>query len=99
MSLVPEKCKGMTDIRREIDYLDHTIIQLIGQRFDYVKAAAKFKTSEDSVKAPHRFEQVIKQRRAWAEEQALNPDVIEKLYRDLVGYFISQELKQWQNET
>lgn len=25
----------------------------------------------------------------------LNPDVIENLYRDLVSYFIDEELKNW----
>lgn len=52
----PEECKDMVDIRFEIDQIDEQIIRLLGERFNYVKAAAKFKTNETSVKAPERFQ-------------------------------------------
>ena len=91
----PDRCKNITDIRTEIDQLDRQVIAIIGQRFEYVKAAAKFKTSETSVKAPERFQAMLQQRRAWAEEEGLNPDVIENIYRDLVNYFIKEELNRW----
>jgi isochorismate pyruvate lyase len=39
---------------------------------------------------------MLDQRRIWAEQEGLNPDVIEKMYRDLVNYFIKEELKYWQ---
>ena len=38
-------------------------------------------------------------RRAWAEEADLDPDVIEKLYRDLVGYFIVRETEELRRQT
>jgi isochorismate pyruvate lyase len=91
----PEECENMTEIRAEIDDLDRQVINLLGQRFTYVKAAAKFKTDETSVKAPDRFQSMLQQRRIWAEEAGLNPDAIEKLYRDLVTHFIEEELSQW----
>lgn len=40
----------------------------------------------------------LQPRRIWAEEVNLNPDVIEKLYRDLVNYFINEELKHWESK-
>ncbi|WP_414542589.1 hypothetical protein [Nostoc sp. CCY0012] len=40
---------------------------------------------------------MLQQRRLWAEAAGLNPDVIENLYRDLVSYFIDEELKNWQS--
>lgn len=92
----PDECKNMLDIRAEIDRLDHQIIALLAQRFAYVKAASKFKTSQTSVKAPERFERMLKQRRVWADEEGLNADVIEKMYRDLVNHFINEEMKHWQ---
>ena len=91
----PDRCENITDIRKEIDRLDRQVIAIIGQRFGYVKAAAKFKTSETSVKAPERFQAMLQQRRVWAEEEGLNPDVIEKIYRDLVTYFIEEEMSRW----
>jgi isochorismate pyruvate lyase len=90
-----QDCADMDEIRAEIDMLDENIITLIAQRFAYVRAAAKFKTSPDAVRAKARFETMLLQRRAWAEEQGLSPEVIEKMYRDLVNYFISEEMKHW----
>ena len=69
------------------------------KRFRYVLAAAKFKTSTASVRAPERFAALLQQRRVWAQEQGLNPDAIEKLYRDLVTHFIEEELRHWRGET
>ncbi len=95
----PDECSNLEEIRGEIDAIDKEIIAALGRRFAYVKAAAKFKTSETSVKAPDRFHSMLQQRRVWAEDARLNPDVIEKLYRDLVNYFIDEEKKHWQERT
>lgn len=92
----PNECQNMDDIRREIDAMDNEIISILGQRFEYVKAAAKFKTSATTVRAPERFEAMLKQRRVWAQQQGLSPDAIEKMYRDLVNHFISEEMTHWQ---
>ncbi len=96
--LTPAECENMADIRAEIDLLDAAIIKLIGQRYQYVHAAAKFKTSETAVRAPERFKAMLLQRREWASAQGLNPDVIEKLYSDLVNYFIQEEMSKWKND-
>jgi isochorismate pyruvate lyase len=91
----PGECLDMQEIRHEIDTIDKTIIENLGMRFTYVKAASKFKKDANEVKAPERFTAMLAQRRIWAEENELSADVIEKLYRDLVEYFIDQELKFW----
>jgi len=91
----PESCSGMDEIRVEIDSMDRDIIAILGKRFEYVKAAAKFKTSETSVRAPARFESMLEQRREWASSVGLNPDAIEKMYRDLVNHFIKEEMDKW----
>ncbi|NMG18122.1 isochorismate lyase [Brasilonema bromeliae] len=95
----PDECSNIKDIRREIDAIDKEVIAALGRRFAYVKAASQFKTSETGVKAPERFHSMLQERRAWAEVVGLNPDVIEKLYRDLVNYLIDEELKHWQKKT
>ena len=51
----PANCENMIKIHEAIDALDHEVIQLLGQRFAYVQAAAKFKTDETEVRAPERF--------------------------------------------
>ncbi|MCJ8318005.1 MAG: isochorismate lyase [Colwellia sp.] len=97
-TIEPENCSGMDEIRIEIDKMDRDIIAILGKRFDYVKAAAKFKTSETSVRAPERFNAMLEQRRIWASSEGLSPDAIEKMYRDLVNHFINEEMSKWQSE-
>ncbi|MFN2272881.1 MAG: isochorismate lyase [Anaerolineae bacterium] len=94
----PEECSSIDDIRAEIDRIDQQIVTLIGERAGYVQAAAKFKTSAADVRAAERLEAMLRQRRAWAEEQGLDPDMIEKLYRDMVNHFIRQEMAHWKQE-
>jgi isochorismate pyruvate lyase len=68
---------------------------MIGSRYQYVKSAAKFKTSETAVRAPERFNAMLLKRREWAEENGLDPEVIAKIYADLVNYFIAEEMRHW----
>lgn len=96
--ITPDECSNIQQIRACIDQIYQQIISDLGKRYAYVIAAAKFKTSEKSVKAPGRFNAILLQRRAWAQEAGLNPDIIEKLYRDLVNYFINEELQRWQSK-
>ena len=90
-----EDCHNIQDIRDAIDFIDSEIIEKFGARLAYVKAAAQFKKNTAEVKAKSRFDSMIEQRRVWAENNGLNPDVIEKLYQDLVSYFIEEELQNW----
>ncbi len=89
----------MQDVRAEIDRIDKEVIRLLGQRFAYVQAASQFKTSATSVRAPERFTAMLEQRRAWAQAAGLDGGVIENMYRELVNYFIEEEMKKWQSET
>jgi len=91
----PAECTDLTEIRKEIDLLDKSIISLIGKRFQYVKVAARFKSSEVSFRDSDRVNAMIKKRREWAEDNDLNADVIEKMYRDLIDHFIETEMNSW----
>jgi isochorismate pyruvate lyase len=91
----PENCESIEDVRRGIDALDREIIQLIGRRAGYVEAAARFKSGEQSVRAPERERTMLEARRRWAEENGLDPGVIEDLYRTLVSYFVDREMDEW----
>jgi isochorismate pyruvate lyase len=83
----PADCTTIEEIRAEIDRLDKAIIALIGKRFQYIVAGAKFKTAA-SLRAPERVAAMLRQRRTWAVEAGLKGDVIEKLFRDLFNHFI-----------
>jgi len=94
----PDECANIHEVREEIDIIDREVIDALSKRFQYVIAAARFKTSEASVRAPDRFYAMLQQRREWAKESGLNPDVVENLYRDLVNHFIDEELKHYKSE-
>lgn len=94
----PDQCNDMTDIRTAIDQIDQSIIQQLSLRYTYVQAASKFKKDVAAVKAPERFKAMLLKRREWASAAGLSPDVIEKMYTDLVNYFIEEEMKHWKNQ-
>lgn len=93
----PAECASLEEVRAEIDRIDRAIVALIGERAGYVHAAARFKTSEAAVAAPERQSAMLGVRRAWAEEAGLDPDIVEKLYRELVAYFIVRETEHWKS--
>lgn len=90
-----EDCKNIDEIRIEIDKLDYEIVNLLSKRAEYVKYAANFKTSAESVKAEIRVKEMIEKRKEWAIEQNISPEIIEKIYRNIVELFISDEMKEW----
>lgn len=94
----PDECANINEVREEIDIIDREVIDALSKRFKYVVAAARFKTSETGVRAPDRFHAMLQQRREWALESGLNPDVVENIYRDLVNYYIEEELKHFKSE-
>jgi isochorismate pyruvate lyase len=93
----PDQCQSLSDIRTEIDRRDRQIVSLLGERLQYVRAASQFKTSEASVRAVERVRSLLEQRRQWAIEEDLDPEVIEKMYRDLLGFFIEIETNDWKS--
>ncbi len=95
MPVPPDACASLDEIRAGMDAIDREIVALIARRVDYVRNAAKFKTSSGNVAAPDRVAAVLKTRREWAEAAGLSGEVIENLYRDLVNYSVSEEHKRW----
>jgi len=91
----PEDCTNIEDVRQAIDALDREIVALIGHRARYVERAAEFKTGEQSVRAPERQRAMMAERRLWAGENGLDPDVIEEVYRTLISHFVDREMQRW----
>lgn len=91
----PEACSGMDEIRAEIDQRDREVIRLLGERYRYVQAAVAFKTDERAVRAPERQAAMLSERRQWAADEGLDPDLVESLFRQLVEHFIGREMADW----
>ena len=88
------KCESLEEVRGNIDRIDEEIIKLIAERSTYVAEAARFKKNSDEVKAPQRLEEVINKVRNLAMDNNVNPDIIEKVYRELIDCFINFELAE-----
>lgn len=84
----PEDCSTINEIRTQIDQIDKQLIGLLGERLKFVKSIVRFKKDEEDIIARKRYEQVLEERRSWAEENSLDPDVIEDLYKSMIRYFI-----------
>lgn len=94
----PGNCKSIEEIREAIDEIDYQILKLYQERYAFVKEIVKFKTDEASVIAESRQEEVIAQRRVWAVELGLNPDLFEKIYRTLIRFNVQKELEILRNQ-
>lgn len=94
MTKKPHECTNINEVRNEIDNIDKAIISLLSQRFEYVKEVVKYKdNTSEAIEASGRKATVFRERREWAEQAGLCPDVIESIYKQLVQYFIDEEKK------
>lgn len=84
---------SLQEAREAIDQIDAEIIRLLGNRAGYVRQVVGFKETPEDVRAPTRYAEVMRRRREMAEAAGLDPDVIERMYKLLVNYFIEEQLK------
>lgn len=94
----PQDCRDLGDIRIAIDRIDHDIIQALGLRMRYVKAASAFKPDEGAIPAPDRVAAMLPQRRQWAEAADLDGDFVHDLYARIIHWYIDQQIRHWRRE-
>ena len=92
------ECKNLDEVRENIDNIDKQIIRLIAERGLFVSQASKFKKDSEDVKAPARVEKIIEKVRSLATEYGASPDMIEKLYREMINGFINMEMNEFNNQ-
>lgn len=91
----PEHCTGLSDIREAIDSLDQQIIEALGLRMQYVKAASAFKPDQASIAAPERVAAMLPQRRQWAQTAGLDAEFIEGLFNQIIHWYIAEQTAFW----
>ncbi|AXY58676.1 chorismate mutase [Acinetobacter sp. WCHAc010052] len=89
-----EKCESLEQVRAHIDAIDRELIELLSARQFYVDQAVRFKKTVDDVQSPERVQQVIDKVRQQATEQNLSPELVEKIYREMIQHFIQRELRE-----
>lgn len=86
------RCTSLDEVRQGIDEIDLNLVSLLAKRGRLVAQAAAFKKTTDDVRAPARFEQVIRKVREMADETGASAEVVEQVYRAMISAFITEEL-------
>ena len=89
-----EKCENLEQVRAKIDLIDQELIEMIATRQFYVDQAVRFKRTAEEVQSPERVQQVINNVREQAIQLHTDPDLVEKIYREMIQHFIQRELKE-----
>jgi isochorismate pyruvate lyase len=88
---LPDDCMTMDHVRTEIDRLDDILVDLMAERFGYVERAWQLKSQPADARVPWRVQQVIDRVRIRAREQNLSPELVEAIWRQMMGWFIQYE--------
>jgi isochorismate pyruvate lyase len=88
----------MDEVRTEIDRIDRALVDLIGERFEYVDRAWQLKNSPAEARVPWRIQQVIDKVKTRAREKHLPPELVEALWRQMIGWFIQYEEEKLQQQ-
>lgn len=89
-----EKCDSLEQARDRIDQLDQELIEMIATRQFYIDQAVRFKRTAEDVQSPERVQQVINKVREQAIQLHTDPDLVEKIYREMIQHFIQRELRE-----
>ena len=89
-----EKCENLEQVRAKIDLIDQELIEMIATRQFYVDQAVRFKRTAEDVQSPERVQQVINKVREQAIQLHTDPDLVEKIYREMIQHFIQRELRE-----
>lgn len=90
--MTPSQCKSMADVRAEIDRIDARIVALLAERAGYIDRAAELKPVLGlPARIDDRVEEVVAKVRARAMAEALDPDLAEALWRQLIDWSIARE--------
>lgn len=85
----------MGDVRDAIDDLDRRIVPLLAQRARYVARAATLKPAKTMVVDPARIEDVVAKVCAMADQNHMDPILVERIYRAMIDAFIAFETVEW----
>lgn len=92
MTKKPELCETMAEVRDGVDAVDAEIARLLGNRFRYMAAAARIKSSRDSIRDEDRKAQVIENAKAAARANSVPEPLAAALWEMLIESSIAYEM-------
>jgi len=84
-------CTNIDEVRAEIDRLDKELISLLAERTGYVDQAVNYKSNPGEAVVEWRIQQVIDNVRSMAENEGMDPNIAEKVWRTMIDQFIEHE--------
>lgn len=88
----PEDCKSMQALRDQIDALDRELVEMLARRAGYIDRAIELKQQNGwPARIPERVEEVVTKVCRKAEVSGLDPELTEKLWRELIDWSIARE--------
>ena len=88
----PDTCRSMDELRIVIDDLDRRIIELLALRSDCIDRAVALKRAEElPARIDARVERVVANARRAADARGLDPDLAERLWREIIEWSIARE--------
>ncbi|MFC1697048.1 chorismate mutase [Nanoarchaeota archaeon] len=76
----------LEEIRQHLDRLDHSLVLILAERMSFIPMVAKAKMDKDLERfQPEREKQIIEAKRKMAEELDVNPDMIEDIFKRIIG--------------
>jgi isochorismate pyruvate lyase len=91
----PQDCGTMAEVRAGVDDVDRAIVGLIARRFGFMDAAARIKTDRSTVRDEERKAEVLRKVRASADAAGIDPDLVARMYEQLIEGSIAYELRKW----
>lgn len=80
-----DRAPELREIRTVIDDLDLELVRLLGRRARLARGAGRIKASHGhGVRDPIRERSLLADRRRWAEEEGLDPDAVDAVFRSVV---------------
>jgi isochorismate pyruvate lyase len=95
MTMIPEQCKTMADIRTGVDAVDAELVALLARRFGYMNAAARIKKDRNAVRDEVRKAKVIANVKAHARRFGVPEALAAALWQMLVESSISYEMAKF----
>lgn len=88
----------MDEVRAGVDAVDNEVLQLLVQRFAYMRAAARIKPEREAVRDETRKAEVIASAAEMAKEFGIPAATIAEIWDRLVEGSIAYELEEWDRQ-
>lgn len=91
----PDSCRSMAELRTQIDAIDTELISLLAIRSRYIDRAVDLKKIEGlPARTTDRIAEVLDKVSSTASHHGLDPDLVRKLWAELIEWSIKREAKE-----